>query len=127
MEDTGKTIALINALSGGGSGGDNRFIVTLTPTALDYSGTMDKTVAEIDAAYKAGRKVVFRLDGSGASLPVFDCAVNVVEDGADAYPSYQSQVLISMANQMLAIYTPSTNTGTDATYGVNVYNLTPAT
>lgn len=32
----------------------NKFIVTLTPTAPDYSGTMDKTVAEINAAHKAG-------------------------------------------------------------------------
>ena len=106
---------------------DNRFIVTLTPTALDYSGTMDKTILEIDAAYRLGKTVVFRLDGSGASLPIFDCAVNVVENGGDAYPSYQSQVVIAMANLMLAIYTPSTNTGTDATYGAHAYNLTPAT
>ena len=28
-------------------GKDNRFIITITPTAFDYSGTMDKTSNEI--------------------------------------------------------------------------------
>ena len=104
-----------------------KFIVTLTPTDLDYSGTMDKTVAEIDVAYKAGRKVIFRLDGRGASLPVFDCAVNVVEDGGDTYPSYQAFVLIGMADSLLDIYTYSTVDGTDDTYHTRIYTLTPAT
>ena len=150
----GTEIALIKALGGGSGGGlpevtsadagkvlgvndsgvwgaqepiGKKFIVTLTPTDLDYSGTMDKTVAEIDVAYKAGRKVIFRLDGRGASLPVFDCAVNVVEDGGDTYPSYQAFVLIGMADSLLDIYTYSTVDGTDDTYHTRIYTLTPAT
>ena len=148
--NTGETIALIKALGGGGSSlppvtpSDNgkvlgvvdgewaaseqgkKFIVTLTPTDLDYSGTMDKTVAEINAAYEAGMEIVFRVDGSGAGLSIWDCTVNVVENVGDEYPSFQSQVLLIQGNMYLGIYTPSTNTGTEAVYGVYAYSLTPA-
>lgn len=49
--------------SGGGGGGDNRFVVTLTPTAQDYSGTMDKTPAEVYAAYAAGKRIIAKILG----------------------------------------------------------------
>lgn len=45
-----------------------KFIVTLTPTDLDYSGTMDKTANEITAAYEAGQEIVFNVVG----FPGFD-------------------------------------------------------
>ena len=34
------------------------FVVTLTPTAADMSGTMDKTPAEIAGAYDAGKRII---------------------------------------------------------------------
>jgi hypothetical protein len=64
-----ETIALIKALGkGGGGGGGEKFIVTLTPTKLDFSGTMDKTPQEITAAYNAGKEIVFNVVG----FPGFD-------------------------------------------------------
>ena len=59
---TGDTVTAekLNHMETGIDNAANAFIVTLTPTALDYSGTMDKTVAEIDAAYQAGKEIIFR-------------------------------------------------------------------
>lgn len=37
------------------------FIITMTPTAEDYSGTMDKTPEEIWEAYKAHRRIAFSI------------------------------------------------------------------
>lgn len=42
---------------------DKNFIVTLTPTSADLSGTMNKTPAEIISAIQAGKMVVFDLTG----------------------------------------------------------------
>ena len=39
------------------------FIVTLTPTAQDFSGTMDKTPKEIYDAYMAGRQIRAKMLG----------------------------------------------------------------
>ena len=47
------TATKLNNMETGIGNAANPFIVTLTPTALDYSGTMDKTVAEIYAAHQA--------------------------------------------------------------------------
>lgn len=44
------------------------FIVTLTPTNLDFSGTMDATAAQIRAAYDAGKQIVFAVPDLNASL-----------------------------------------------------------
>ena len=47
-----------------GIGGEEDFIVTLTPTSQDMSGTMDKTCGEITAAYNAGKKIRFYFNGA---------------------------------------------------------------
>lgn len=48
MADTGKTIALIKALSGGGGSGGGALVVALTPS--DNAMTLDKTWQEIKDA-----------------------------------------------------------------------------
>lgn len=42
---------------------DNRFVVTLTPTNPDFSGTMDKTPAEVYSAYAAGKRIIAKILG----------------------------------------------------------------
>ena len=83
-----ETLALAKKLAGGGGGSSitvdsalssmstnpvqnkviteaiSPFVVTLTPINSDYSGEMDKTAAEITAAYNAGRQIVFNVDVS---------------------------------------------------------------
>ena len=104
----------------------DRFIVALTPTALDYSGTMNKTVAEIDAAYKAGQEIVFRLY-TAASVYI-DVPVQLVSTDTDyEYPSFETNVTSASNNVFIFARTGTTNDGTKATYETHIYTLTPAT
>ncbi len=64
---------------------DNRFVVTLTPTAQDMSGVMDKTVAEIYAAYGAGKKIVFKVLSGVNEATYADCTMQHVS-GSYTYP-----------------------------------------
>ena len=151
MEDTGKTIALIKAFGGSGGGlpsvtasdagkvlaVDNsgvwgaqepigkKFIVTLTPTALDYSGTMDKTVAEIDAAYKAGREIWFKV--MTGSTTYMMCPIAQVGKTVNDYPSYNAYIVDAENHALIYAFTGTTNDDTKQTYNTAVYTLTPAT
>lgn len=139
--NTGETIALIKAFGNGGSGSlpsvtssDNgselivkngawakqqkKFVVTLTPTSPDFSGTMDKTVAEINAAYEAGQEIWFTLADYTAP-----CAVVVA---GTVYPHFFANVFDLRSNTLMMAYTDSDHDGTDTSYGVAVYSLTPA-
>lgn len=122
--NTGETIALIKAFGKGGGGG-NKFIVTLTPTSPDYSGTMDKTVAEINAAYEAGQEIVFRVITSESSHMDVACSAQWFIDG-HPYPSFNAYIVDSGNNVILFAYTGVSDDGTDNTYGTKVYTLTPA-
>ena len=101
------------------------FIVTLTPTAADYSGTMDKTVAEIYAAYQANRKIVFRTLMSGTEHMDTDCTARWF-DGS-TYPSFNGFILDGTNNLLIFAFTGTTSDGTKATYGTILYPITPAT
>ena len=105
---------------------DNRFIVTLTPTALDYSGTMDKTVAEIDAAYKAGQQVVFRVMTGAATASEADVTSRFSNSNYD-YDAYEAVIVDTTNNLFIRATTTATNDGTNQTYSTKVYTLTPAT
>ena len=103
-----------------------KFIVTLTPTAQDYSGTMDKTVAEINAAYEAGQHIVFRTMMSATTYMDVDCAARWYNN--TAYPSFNGFILSSdNGGTLIFAFTGATDDGTRATYGANIYALTPAT
>ena len=104
----------------------DKYVVTLTPTALDYSGTMDKTVAEINAAYEAGLEIVFRLY-TAASVYI-DVPVQLVSTDTDyEYPSFETNVTSASNNVFIFAQTGTTNDGTKATYETHIYTLTPAT
>lgn len=100
---------------------DNRFVVTLTPTSLDFSGTMDKTVAEIDAAYKAGKQVFFRIYSGNDYLEV-----NVTSgygDG-DSYPSFNSYCLTNTPfDALIYLWTGTGASGNQQTYNATIYPL----
>lgn len=151
MSETGKTIALIKALSGGGglppvtasdagkvATVDNsgvwgaqepigkKFIVTMTPTSPDFSGTMDKTVSEIYAAYEAGQQVVFRVYSSETRYNDVNISI-LFTDTAYQYPSCNGYIIDNVNNLLIFAYTGQTNDGTKATYYTAIYTLTPAT
>lgn len=96
---------------------DSKFIVTLTPTDL-YSGTMDKTLAEINAAYEAGMEIWFTLADYTAP-----CAVVVA---GTVYPHFFANVFDLRSNTLMMAYTSNDTDGTDTSYVVAVYSLTPA-
>lgn len=97
--------------SGGGGGADNQFIVTCTPTALDYSGTMDKTVAEISAAWNDGKEIYFYLPGY-AKFPVA-----AITDEANFF-AYG--IILGNPGKFIIMYTDSLGTS----YSTTVYKLT---
>ena len=100
------------------------FVVTLTPTSDDYSGTMDHTVAEIYAAYQAGKRIVFRLvTGVGVYMEV-DCTARYVDEFS--YPSFNAYA-IAAGDVLVYAYTSGSNDGTKDTYSTTIYALTPAT
>lgn len=102
---------------------DNRFVVTLTPTAADYSGTMDKTVAEIDAAYKAGKIVLLRvLTGTGANSYA-EVACTAVVNAGQVYPSYGGYIVDIDNDILIYAWTAYTDSGTINNYHTNIYPL----
>lgn len=100
----------------------NRFIVTLTPNALDYSGTMDRTVGQIDDAYRSGKQIIFHMivDGSWYEMDSNERG----NDSSSTYPSYNALGVVGTT--MLKVYTGTTNDSASQTYSTNVYTLTYA-
>ena len=123
--DAGKVLAVNNSGVWGASEPiGKKFIVTLTPTALDYSGTMDKTVAEISAAYEAGREIMARIImGNGVQM---DALLNSIEVDEDMdYPSFRFLTITNGA--LIVVWTGTTIDGTQTSYATSIYTLTPAT
>lgn len=118
------TAAKLNNMEGGIDDANTPFVVTCTPNSPDYSGIMDKTVAEIDAAYNAGRTVLFRvLMGEDAYAEV-NCSV-VVRVSEDIYPSYGGYTIDIENNILIYAFTGYTAMGTGETYSTRIYTLTP--
>ena len=100
------------------------FIVNLTPTYTDFSGTMDKTVAEINTAYQAGQRIVFRVwMGEGEYI---EADVTMVYTNPNhPYPSFNAFIIDDENNLLIEAGTGSTDDGTKDYYGTYLYPLTP--
>ena len=119
VSDVGKTLKLKDD-SGSAimSWEPTKFTVTLTPTALDYSGTMDKTPAEITAAYGAGQEIVFDIPSMSARIHATQfLVVNdvIIAGGMVFYDVNNSPVIITIATDSSA-----------STYATHVFATTPA-
>lgn len=101
---------------------DNRFVVTLTPTAADFSGVMDKTIAEINAAYEAGKKIVFKVLSGVNKATYADCTMQFAS-GSFTYPSFNGFIIDNTTNMLIFAFTSATNDGTKATYATTIYPL----
>lgn len=123
---TGDTVTAekLNNMETGIDAAVNPFIVTCTPTAQDYSGTMDKTVAEIDAAFNAGKKITFKVMTGATTFLTGDVITTIYAGGS--YPSYIAYAIDAYNNILIRLYTGTNAIGTRATYGTNIYTLTPA-
>ena len=116
---TGDTVTAerLNKMEQGIAAAADPFIVTLTPTAQDYSGTMDKTPEEIDEAYRTGRRIRFRVMGMDAEVDATQYVVNT-------YPPeyYQAAANVIYNGMLVQILTSRL----DQTYNTVIYSLTPA-
>ena len=102
-----------------GGGGSNKFIVTLTPTSPDFSGTMDKTVSEIAAAYEAGQEIWFRIYESPTHY--YDLKVTLTNTAAsDDYPAFGAYGVLT--EKFILFKTDVIG----STYSTEIYLLTPA-
>ena len=118
------TSSALNNMEGGIDAAANPFVVTLTPTAQDFSGTMDKTVAEITAAYQAGKQIVFKMYTSETSF--IEVPVSLVGyDSIYTYPSFETSVIQISNNLLIYAHTNVTDFGTDNGYATTIYILTP--
>lgn len=99
------------------------FIVTFTPTEQDYSGTMDKTVGEIKAAYKAGRKIVFRVFQSATAYVEVPASAMIYDGDAD---TLQFNIYILMDSDDVLVLAFNSGLGDAAAeYSTIIYPLTP--
>lgn len=123
---TGDTITAekLNKMEGGIENANTPLVVTCTPDSPDFSGTMDKTVAEIDTAYNAGQTVLFRvLTGIGTYSEVH-CSI-VTKDSGYSYPAYGGFTIDINTNVLIYAWTPYTDLGDNNNYGTHIYPLTP--
>lgn len=114
--DNGKVLAVED---GAWAAQQKKFIVTLTPTSPDFSGTMDKTVAEINAAYEAGMEIWFRIYES--STKYYDLKVTLTETAvSDDYPAFGAYGILT--GKFILFKTDVIG----STYFTAIYSLTPA-
>ena len=118
------TATKLNNMETGIDNAANPFIVTCTPTSPDFSGTMDKTVAEIYAAYQAGKQIVFFSQDQNGGF-IFPLA-SVGIDNTYTYPSFNTYLFYTNLNVLICSYTGITDDGTKSTYSTQIYSLTPA-
>ena len=123
---TGDTVTAekLNAMETGIANAANAFVVTLTPTALDYSGTIDKTWGEVDEAYKAGKTIAFKFynDQNGSYL----ITTNVVAySGSGTQSLWFSSDLLVDGVGFVEAYSAMNPSPDDNTYSTIIYPLTP--
>lgn len=105
---------------------DNKFIVTLTPTAADFSGTMDKTVGELIEAWEQGKDiwgVINAPTGKTTARITFVSSSN----NPDGLPSFNAIVINQTLGVLIFVYTGIAGDLSKNTYNTALYTLTPAT
>lgn len=123
LDSAGNNYPYVVSLVSWDKGG--KFIVTLTPTSPDYSGTMDKTVAEIWDAHNSGQDIVFRF--MAGATDYYDIMPNLFEhlDGI-SYGSISASAIMA-TNTFGEIRTEqSESDGTVNNYYAFMYSLTLA-
>lgn len=116
--DNGKVLSVVD---GAWAADEKRFVVTLTPTAADYSGTMDKTTGQILEAYNSGKEIWFAI-GEAVCIPI--AAVDTSDVGSKIF--YANAILTRQNILVVMKTTPAISTeDTYNTYDTTIYKLTP--
>lgn len=93
------------------------FIIELTPTAQDFSGTMNKTPEEIYDAFQEWMRIVFYIPSMGATMfpqQFLDNGSSVVCAG---------QIVYDVGGQNVLIHIATSTSG--QTYSTQIFPLTP--
>lgn len=119
---TGDTITAekLNNMESGIENANEPFIVTLTPTAADFSGTMDRTPQEITEAYNAGRSIVFKILAS----PTFAHYVQATFSKKAASDEAAQFAGYGILTERFVVFETDVSM---QTYSTAIYHLTPAT
>lgn len=121
---TGDTITAekLNKMESGIENANEPFIITFTPTWHDYSGTMDKTVGEINAAYEAGKKIRFHLITGEDEF--YDIDVTRIYTDANGYRYFHAELIFIDNNLLIDGFTGGSDPNS-TNYQTRVYTLTP--
>lgn len=124
---TGDTVTAerLNKMESGIELANDAFVVTLTPTAQDFSGVMDKTVGEIFEAYQNGARILFSLvAGVGTHYDIE--LTNVNTNANSLYPSFNATLTIETPTDgLIFAYTGLTDNVSKNTYSTKIFPLTP--
>ena len=123
---TGDTITAekLNNMESGIENANNPFIVTLTPTAEDFSGTMDKTCGEISAAYEAGKTIAFKIYTNQVGSYIVSKNVFAVRGSGATRFGFFANTLINGIG-LISVYTGVNPPSDRTTYSTTIYPLTP--
>lgn len=116
-------ISDLNNMEGGIDAAANPFIVTLTPTALDYSGTMDKTCGELTDAYNAGKRIVAVVEGLYSQLEMSYAIIGRNDNNSIVFLLTAD---LGSGTMLIEIKTTMTNRA-DNDYSTAIFPLTPMT
>ena len=118
---TGDTVTAekLNHMETGIDNVANPFIVTLTPTAQDYSGVTDRSNREVYDAYVAGRQIVAALN-LGTEVEIIPAYVTVVEQEQKARVE-----TFALTDNLFVLIQQFYSGEPQAPYGTTIYPLTP--
>lgn len=124
---TGDTVTAekLNKMEDGIAAASDLFVITLTPTAEDFSGTHDRTVAEISAAVLSHKKIVFEMDASSIGIPSLRFDATVAQDDSTHENEFSAKGLFVFTgfNSLVLVETDKYD---DGFYSTVAYPLTPA-
>lgn len=124
---TGDDISIndLNRIEEGIDNTANPFVITLTPTAQDFSGVMDKTCGEINEAYEAGKTIVFKIYKDKAGGYIISKNVNAIYGSGATALGFMADALIDGVG-LITIYTGVNPPDDRTTYSTIIYPLTNA-
>ena len=110
----------MGAKSAGGSG-SNVFVVTFTPTATDFSGTKNKTNAEIYEAWLSGKQIWAAIVNNDGEVFVPLSSVTGSGDYSEYTPKFNFDFVFTGIDGLIHAYTGNDPQG--LTYGTAIYAL----
>ena len=102
------------------------FNVALTPnSAVDLSGTMDKTISEIYEAWQSGRRIIFNVS-LGEKTAIVEATLVSVHTSY-TYPSFEAYIIDPSVPAIMYACTEYSDNGEANTYATTLYQLAPVT